>query len=299
MKPLEQAAQRRSMAAAALVIVLWASSFVAVKLALTDLDPGPLALTRYGVAALVFLGLHCFRRCKLPSLPDCLRLALSGALGIALYNYALNRGQLTVSAGVASLIVNTVPLWTALLSALFLRESISPMGWLGALISFSGVALICWSRAGLTGFDSGISLILLAALSQAAYFILIKPLLQRYTALDLTSYVVWFGFLFLLPFGAGLAEDLQASSMLTLGAVLFLGIGPAALAYLAWSYVLSTMPAGRASNLLFLVPVVAIALGWIVLGETPPPIAVLGGAVAIGGVLLSRKSALPSTEEGS
>jgi len=290
MAALPPAARAPIAAAAASVVVLWASSFVAVQLALEDLAPGPLALARYAVASLVFLALLPVRRCALPPPGDLLRMAAAGGTGIALYNFALNSGQRTVGAGVASLLINTVPIWTTVLSVLLLKERIRPLAWAGGLVSLSGVTLIALERGGSSGLQSGALMILAAALAQALFFVIQKPLLSRYHPIDLTAYAIWFGSIFLLPFGGGLFDSLRASSNSTLLAVLFLGVGPAALAYLAWSYVLSKVPAGRASNLLFLVPVATITLGWIVLSELPSRTAFGGGALALFGVLLTRRA---------
>jgi drug/metabolite transporter (DMT)-like permease len=69
------------------------------------------------------------------------------------------------------------------------------------------------------------------------------------------------------------------------GAV-YLGVFPGAVAYACWAYVLSRMPAGRASSSLYLVPPIAVIIGWLVLGERPGALALAGGAVALGGVAL-------------
>ena len=69
-------------------------------------------------------------------------------------------------------------------------------------------------------------------------------------------------------------------------AVVYLGAGPAALAYATWAVVLSRLPASRASSLLFAVPVVAFLVGWVWLGEAPTLIDIAGGVLAMGGVAL-------------
>ncbi len=275
-------------AAAAFVVLLWASAFVAVKLALTDVTPGQLALARYLVASLAFALLLLVRRPVVPRVQDLFRLALVGGVGISLYNLALNTGQQTVGAGVASLLVNTVPIWTSLLSVVLLRERIGWAGWLGTAVSFVGVAIIGLQKSRWGGFELGVLMIIGAALSQALYFVIARPLLQRYHPIDLTSYAVWFGCLFLVPFHTGLWDAVKHSSSTTVGAIVFLGVGPAALAYLAWSYVLAALPAGKASQALFLVPVAAIALGWMVLGEVPGIVVLLGGGLSIFGVMLAK-----------
>ena len=275
--------------AATAVVLLWASAYLGVNLALRDFTPGQLALARYLVASAVFLTLVMRRGVPLPRKRDLLRLAFAGAVGIALYNLALNWGQQSVNPGVASLLVNTVPIWTSLLAMLVLSERIPIRGWLGTGLAFLGVALIGLDRSGWSGFEAGVGLVLLAALAQAVYFIVAKPLLARLSPLALTAGAVWCGTLLLVPFGGGLPDALRASSSVGIASVLFLGVGPAALAYLAWAHVLAAMPAGRASNLLFLIPVVAIALGWLVLGDAPNAAVLIGGGLSIAGVFLSRR----------
>ena len=275
--------------AAAGVIVLWASAFVAVRSALVDLSPGVLALSRYAVAALVLWILSAMGKSSVsPTRPDLARMAAGGAVGIALYNLALNSGQRTVGAGVASLLVNTAPILTSLLSALWLKERIRGRAWFGALVSIAGVILISLEHGGWSGLGSDALLVLLAAFSLALYFVIVKPLLTRYNPIQLTSYVVWFGVLFLVPFQDGFFEAWKQSRVSTQLAVVYLGIGPAALAYVLWSFVLERMPAGRAAGLLYFIPVLTILLGWVVLGEVPSLIACLGGAVVLSGVALSQ-----------
>ncbi len=280
--------------AATTVVVLWASAFVAVQVALTEVSPGQLALARYVVASISFLVILLMRQPSIPKPRDLIRLAVAGGIGISIYNLSLNYGQTTVNAGVASMLVNTVPIWTCLLSSVFLKERIGWVGWTGTTIAFVGVSIIGLHRSGWTGVDSGTLYILAAAVSQSLFFVIVKPLLNRFHPIDATAYVVWFGCLFLVPFSSGLSATIIQSSFATQLLIVFLGIGPTTIAYVAWSYVLAMQPAGSASNALFLVPVVAIGLGWLILDDLPSIVSIFGGAIAIFGVLLGKGALLRS-----
>jgi drug/metabolite transporter (DMT)-like permease len=206
--------------------------------------------------------------------------------GIAVYHVALNAGERTVTAGTASLIVSSSPVFTALIAALALGERLGALGWAGVLTGFAGAALVSVSEGNGVEINSGALLVLVAAVSQAVYFVLLKPYLLRYRPLEVTSYAIWLGTLCLLPFGRELVVGLTSASAAATAAGLYLGVLPGAVAYLAWAYVLSQLPAGRAASTLYLVPPLAIGIAWLVLGEQPEVGSLLGGGIVLLGVAL-------------
>lgn len=278
--------------AALLVVVLWASAFPTVKIALEDFTPGGLALARSSVASLFFLGIAAVRPPARPSPAELARLALCGGCGIALYNFGLNTGQQTVSPGATSLAVNTVPIWTSLLAVPLLGERTAASQWLGSALALTGVALLAFERGGMTagnGTAVGIGWILMAAVAQALYFVMAKPLLKTRSAFEVTAWAVWLGTLFLLPWTSEVIASASTAGSRAWLAVLFLGVGPAALAYAVWSFVLANSPAGQAALWLFLVPAVAVVLSWMVFGDSPTPLLLAGGAFCLGGVAVGRR----------
>ncbi len=274
-------------------LVLWASAFVAIRVGLTGFGFGDLALLRF-ISASAALGLFAFRRPEfLPKIRDLPIIFLLGFLGFALYNLTLNAGEATVSAGTASLLINTSPIFTALLAGWFLREKLNSRGWIGLLVSLAGTALIVLGRNdGLSG-SWGALLVLTASLSSAAYVVVEKPLMARYTPLELTTWAIWAATLELLPFSGPLWRHLHGAPTSAVCAAIYLGLFPAALAFYTWNYVLSQMSASALCGYQYLMPVIAIGMAWLWLGEIPTGMTLLGGGIATGGVLLITLTARP------
>lgn len=241
-------------------IFCWASAFVGIRAALSGYSPTHLALLRYLIASLVLAIYAGVKRMPLPNWRDLPALAFTGLVGIAVYNVALNTGEVSTSAGISSFLVNTAPIITALLAATFLRERLRIWGWLGILISITGVAIIAFKTSQQIRLSAGALYILLAALAQSLYFVSQKPYLARYNALQCTSYAVWSGTLALLIFAPGTVQDFQAASPSVTLAVAYLGVFPAAAGYVTWAYTLARVPAARAASFLYLVPAVTLSI---------------------------------------
>jgi len=267
-------------------VLVWSSAFPAIKIALTSYTPAELACLRYLVASVALLACTGGRISPLPQKRDILRFLVCGVLGISLYNIALAFGEKTVPAGVASLLVSTTPLFAAGLAHLFLKDRLTTLGWLGLAVSLAGVVMISVSQGSVARMDSGALALVGAAALQALSIVLQKPLFSRYSALEVTAYTIWGATVALAGFFPSLAAATLRSSLSATLAVLYLGAVPAALGILAWSFILSRIPAARAASLLYVVPVAALAVSWLWLGEVPAVISILGGALSISGTLL-------------
>ena len=279
----------------ATTVLLWASAFPGIRAALHGFSPAGLASLRFTIAAIVLLVASLAIRPRWPRGRDVFRVALAGGVGITAYNLALNTGELTISAGAASFLVNVAPLFTALIAAATIGERVAKRTWFGMIFSLCGVGLIGLGESGLSGFGWGAALVLAAALLQAIYFVLQKPVVAAYSPFAATVFAVCAGAILLLPWLPQALAEAAVAPPGALFAVVYLGIFPAALAFLAWNYALRSLPAGQAASWLFLVPPTATLIGLIWPGEIPAPLSLLGGAVALSGVILVNRPAKPRT----
>ncbi len=266
-------------------IAFWASSFVVIRVCLGPLTPVELATARYVPAGLIAVCYLAFRWTPLKG-ADLARISVAAVLFIATYAVLLNTGEQTVPAGPASFIINTMPIFTALIATLFLGERFGLWGWVGTAVSFAGVALIAASAADGFGLDLNAILILGAALCSAVASVLQKPVLARLPALTVTAWVLFLGSLPLLPAIPATVKALAVAPTIVISNVAYLVVFPTVVAYVTWAVALKRLPAARATNFLYGVPPTATLIGFTWLGETPTTIGAAGGMLAIAGVLI-------------
>jgi drug/metabolite transporter (DMT)-like permease len=274
-----------SLSVAVLITILfWGSAFVGIRAALPAYSPAHLALLRFLSASAALAVYAAITRMRMPALKDLPLIFLLGLLGFAFYNIALNYGEKTIQAGPAALLLQTLPIWTALLARFFLKERLRPLGWVGIGIGFAGALVIAFGKGfgASPGWAAG--LILLASITASVYNILQKGMLKRFRPVEVTTWAIWAGTALLLPFSGGLIGEIRAAPAASTAAAVYLGVGPAALAYATWAVVLSRLPASRAAGFLYAVPVTAFVIGWLWLGEVPGPADVIGGLLALAGV---------------
>ncbi|PJO42994.1 DMT family transporter [Lysinibacillus xylanilyticus] len=272
-----------------ITIILWASAFPGIRVALTAYSPEHISLLRLLVGSFVLIIIAIITKTPLPALKDIPIILFLGFLGFTVYQVALNYGEQTISAGVASLLVSTTPIFTALLAVVFYREKLGLWGWVGSLLGFSGVAFITvgGSTEGFS-FNTGIIIVLIASLSESIYFVFQHRYLEKYGAIPFTMYAIWSGTIFMLIFSPGLGEAILNAPLNATLVTLYLGIFPTIIPYFTLAYVTSRTGAAEATSTLYLTSVFAFLIAWIWLGEVPHSSAITGGLITLIGVFISN-----------
>ena len=281
----------RSVVALVLTLLLWGSAVVGIRLLVHNryFSPMHVAVARFSLAAAALGVYGAVVRVRLPAARDLPGILLVTLAGVFLYHWAFNHGLQTVNAGTGSLIINTAPVFTALLAALFLDEHLRAEAMLGMLVSFLGIVLIGHGEGHGWTFAPGVWFMLVGAVAWSLNIIFQKPLLRRYSALEITSYSIWIGAVLFLFWAPGLMAEVKAAPPAAVWGLVYLGVVPVAVGYVLWAYVLARMTASRAASFLYLIPVIATVTGWLALGEVPTPVAFLGGALVLGGLVIVNR----------
>jgi len=272
-------------------IFAWASAFVLIRDLRTVFEPGALALGRISAGAIALtIAVAVTRTWVTPTRREWGMLAVTGAGWFAIYNVVLNAAEQRIDAGTSALLLGTGPILIAILSGIFLREGFPRWLMIGAGVAFAGVAVIAESTRSEPSYDAiGVLLCLLASSCWAIAVLAQKPTLRRIPPLQATQLACVIGWVCLLPFAGQLTDNLGRASVGDVSKAIYLGVVPTALAFGTWAYALSRIEAGRLGATTYVVPVLTVIIAWPMLGETPPPLALVGGALALAGVALTRR----------
>lgn len=271
-----------------LVAVLWGLSFLSIKVAVAVVPPMTLAVSRFVVAcALLPLIALLMRESLRIHWRDVPILAASGIVGVTIYFLGENNGVALLSASESSLIIGAIPVLTVLSERVLFGAKLGARAYVGAFLSFAGVALIVARSSGATASPLGYLYMGIAAVSWVLYSFLTRPVSTRYGRLTVTFWQSFFGLLGCIPFAVAEHPALAVPSFAVLMNILYLGIFCSAIGYWLYIVALDLLGAGRASVFINLIPVVSVVAAFFVLGERLGGLQWTGGAIAIVGVYLA------------
>jgi drug/metabolite transporter (DMT)-like permease len=276
-----------------LAVILWSSSFIALKIAFRAYDPMVVIFGRMLVGSLCFLAvsrrvteaLH-YRR------GDYKLILLMAFCEPCLYFIFEAKAVENTTASQAGMITAILPLLVMISASLILREQIKKNAWLGAIIAVVGV---CWLTLESSPSKDAPNPILgnflefLAMVCGTGYTIAVKTLTARYSPFFLTAMQAFIGCLFYFPllFLPSTTLPTQwhlgpALAIIYLGAVITLG------AYGLYNYGVKHLPANEAASFINLIPIFSVLLGWLLLGETFTPWQIVAGGLIVCGVYLTQ-----------
>ena len=276
-------------AAITVTVLAWASAFIVIRGVGEHFGGGSLALGRLAVGTVLLSLVLIGRAWVKPNGREWVQIISYGVVWFGFYNVALNIAEQTLDAGTTAMIVNIGPILIAMGAGIFLREGIPKWLAIGAAVAFGGVVLIGIGTGGAKIDGAGIAWALAAAVGYAAGVLLQKPTLRRLPNRQVTFLGCAIGLVSCLPFVGALVGDLATAPVQSILGVVYLGAVPTALAFSTWAYALSRMPAGQLGVSTYLVPPIAILLGFLVFAEVPVPLAIAGGVLCLVGVAVSRR----------
>ncbi len=280
----------------AFVSLVWAGSFVAVRMTVKEISPVDLGFLRFLVATpfMVLILLLSKKETRLPA-KELLSLSVLGLTGVTLLYIFQFIGIEYTTASTSAVLINTNVIFIVLLSATFLKEKFPLRKSAGIALSFVGILVVIFAQmtnesiAFSNVFLIGCIFIILSAFCWAIYSIVGKRLLDKYDPFTVTTYAFVLGTIFFLPVVLpNITDVIQGVSFNGWMAILYLALICSVFGYVAWYYALSRLEAGRAAVFLNLIPLFTIVISFFT-GEIPTFIFLIGAILIIYGVYQAQK----------
>lgn len=274
-------------------VVIWGTTFISTKVLLeAGLHPSSIFFYRFFLAYLLLLAFFP-RPLFAANFRDELLLMAGGFFGGAFYFAAENTALQISQASNVALIITTTPIFTAILSYLFLKDERPRFAlYLGSTIGLLGVAFVVYNGTFELKIDPlGDILALLSALSWASYNIVLKRINKKYSTGFITRKVFFYGLVLILPMFFFYPLNHPLNMLLepkVLYNLLFLGVMASMLCFLSWTVVIERLGALRSSNYVYIVPLVTMLTSYFFLEEVITPTAIVGGVLVLAGVRISQ-----------
>lgn len=280
--------------------LMWGTNILVFKSCITDFNPWAFNALRL-VFATITLGILVLGEAWLvPSVKSrqpiyWWRVLLFSLLNGFVYLVGFVQGISLTTAGNTALILASMPMWTAVLATIFLREHLPRITWLGLLVTIVGTLIVTTQGSGPVSLSSryfwGNTFVMVAALAWATGTVISRPILQQITPLRLA----FISALITTPMHLGLAATAlpaalpQALEPTMLLAIVYSGVFSTGVAYATWHVGVRALGASHAAVYQNVVTLVAVVGGWVVLKEQPLLAQIFGGMLTLAGLYLMRR----------
>jgi len=277
------------------VVVIWGANHTVVKSTLSEMTPLVFSSLRHAGAAVILLVLAWIVERDLSiARRDWWWILLLGVIGTVIYQMLYVTGLGRSTASNASLILSASPVFVALMGTVTRTETLHGWNWVGILLSFAGIFLV------ITGCRPGIAmvpesllgnlLVLGSSITWALYTVLSKRVTQRNSVLSATAWMMASAtpLLVLIAMPDLLAQDWPAVSLSSWMGLLYSATLAVAAGYVIWNVGVQRLGSARTSLYYYLVPVVAVLVARVFLGETMEPLQVIGAIGVLLGVAMGR-----------
>jgi drug/metabolite transporter (DMT)-like permease len=283
--------------------LIWGLNFIAVKTTLIQITPFAFVSTRFLIAGTLLYLLVRVRQHGFGIPRSAWRkVAVLGIIGTAIYQPLFIGGLALTKASNSALILSITPTFILLLNRILHKESFTRRGWIGVLLSFSGVAFIVQSGGDLLDSANllGDALILVAAFCWSLYSVLAAPLLRTYSPLSLTAFSTVVGTIPLLLLGmpAILAQDWASVTLAGWTGLFFSATFAVVVALVIWNLGVQRIGGARTAIYNNLTPVIATLAAALFLGEPLTPLKIAGAVVIFLGLYLARTTNVVLEPEG-
>ena len=278
------------------VVLIWSLNFTAGKVGVAAFTPLGYALLRFVLGASLTIAVLVWREgfphFRVSDLP---LLSVTAICGVTINQTTFALSLHLTSASNVALVIGSAPLWTALIALVSHQESVAVRHWLAVSSGILGTALVILGgvQAGGGAYFYGGALALIAAISWATYSVFIRPLMLRYSALQLSGFMVVVGALTIVPFGLPdlVRVDWVAVSPNAWLAVLYSGVLAVALTNVLYFAAIAGLGASRASLYMYLEPFLGVLFAFLILREGITWTQIAGGLIIAASLMLGRRRA--------
>lgn len=275
--------------------IIWGVNFSAVKIALEDFDPLIFNALRFGFASLTILVLSTVKRNLGFHKQDFKSIFTLSLIGYVIYQLCFIYGIRLTTAGNSSLILATTPIFVTLFSVALGIENAERKIWGGVALSFGGILLITLGGGKTPTLTSqglmGDLLIFAGTLCWSLYTVLSKPLLKKYSPIQLVTSTMILGTPLLIIISIPSFKEQSWTSIQPSGwlCLIYSFLFSLAMGYMLWYIGISRIGTARTSLYQNLTPVIALTIAWLFLSETITPLQIIGATLIFISLYLTKR----------